>query len=247
MDRHPRRHRRAVRRTLRPGPVADLDAVPQRRQPFGVTGPAVPRGHRLLRVQLPVLAVPARGRLHHHRADRARRAGRALPLRRGAAAGRRRADDRRRAGPPDRRWSPLFVLLKAVAYFLDQRAPAARLQLGHRPLRRRVHRRQRAAAGQGDPGLDLDRGRGGDPGLLQRRHPQPGLGRGVAGPARHRRRSRSAASTRRSCSSSRSSRTCATRKRRTSRSTIAATRRVRAERRDRRPPTRPTRHPAASR
>ena len=77
-----------------------------------------------------------------------------------------------------------FVLLKAVAYFLDRRGTAARPQREHQPVRRRLHRRQRAAAGEGDPGLDLGHRRGRDPGLLQRVHPQPGLARHGARPAR---------------------------------------------------------------
>ena len=63
--------------------------------------PAVRRRRRLLRLRVPVLALPARRRLHRGGAVAARRAGRALPLRRGAAAGRRRPDDHRRPGPPD--------------------------------------------------------------------------------------------------------------------------------------------------
>ena len=64
-------------------------------------GPAVQRRRRLLRLRLPALALPARRRLHRGGAVGDRRAGRALHLRRRAAAGRRRPDDHRRPGPPD--------------------------------------------------------------------------------------------------------------------------------------------------
>ena len=69
----------------------------------------------------------------------------------------------------------LFVLLKAVAYFLDRRALLLDYNAGTDTVRRRLHRHQRAAAGEGDPHVHLDRGRHRDPGLLQRRHAQPGL------------------------------------------------------------------------
>ena len=98
-------------------------------------------------------------------------------------------------GPPDRA-GRAFVLLKAAAYFLDRRALLLEYNSGTDALRRRLHRRQRAAAGQGDPGLHLDRGRGRDPGVLQRVHAQPGVAGRRRWPCSASPRSRSAASTR---------------------------------------------------
>ena len=111
------------------------------------------------------------------------RPGRALRLRRGPAAGRGRPDERRQPGPPDRAGGAVRAA-EGRRVLPGPAGPAARFQLRHRPVRRRVHRHQRRAAGQGDPGLYLHRGRGGDPGLLQRGHAQPGLGRRLARPAR---------------------------------------------------------------
>ena len=93
---------RAVRRPLRAGRTGSSGCCSATAADFGVTGPAVRRRRRLLRLRLPVLALPARRRLHRDRAGHPRRAGRALPVRRGAAAGRRRPDEHRGAGPPDR-------------------------------------------------------------------------------------------------------------------------------------------------
>ena len=109
--------------------------------------------------------------------------GPALPVRRGAAAGRRRADDHRGACPPDRAGRRVRAaqgrrLLPGPAGAAARQVPAPTDLYGAG-----VHRRQRAAAGEGDPGLDLDRGGDRDPGVLQRVHAQPRVARAGARPA----------------------------------------------------------------
>ena len=186
---------RPLRRPLRAEPLAAVDALPQR-QPFGVERPAVRHRHRLLRLRVPVLALPARRRLHRDGAVAARRAGRALPLRRRAAAGRRRPDDHRRPGPPDRAG-------RAV-----RAAQGGRVRPGPAGAAARAQRPAPSLYGAGYTDINAllpakeilayisivvgDR----DPGLLQRGDAQPGLARRRAGACWASRRWRSAASTR---------------------------------------------------
>ena len=150
---------------------------------FGVNGPGVQGRRRLLRLPVAVPALSARRRLHRGGAGPARRAGRALPLRRGAPAGHRGPDDQRRPGSPEhagRRLRPA----QGGRVRAGPAGHAAGVQRGRQALRRRLRRRERPAPGEGDP--CLHRGRGGDRDhrVLQRGDAEPGLAGHLARPAR---------------------------------------------------------------
>ena len=225
LDRAGRRRGRALRRPVRAGPLAAVAAVPQRRRlrrqgpassasTSASTSSSYPFWRYLLGVGFTAVG-----------AGRARRAGRALPLRRGAAAGRRRPDDAPRARAHLTTLVAVFVLLKAVAYVLDRRALLLEYNAGTEPVRRRLHRHQRAAAGQGDPRLHLDRGGDRDPRLLQRGACATWSGRASRWPCSASPRWRSAASTRWAVQTVRGQAEPArTRRRRTSSARIEATR-----------------------
>src|ERR1700754_4108659 len=70
------------------GPLVDVDAVPQRAD-VRRQGPDLQHRHRLLRLPVPLLPLPAGRRLHRRGARGDRFAGDALRLRRRAVAGRR--------------------------------------------------------------------------------------------------------------------------------------------------------------
>ncbi len=79
----------------------------------------------------------------------------------------------------------VFVAAEGGGVLLDRRALLLGVQREREAVRRRLHRHQRAAAGQGDPRLDLDRGGDRDHRVLQRVDAQPGLAGHLAGPAGH--------------------------------------------------------------